>query len=340
MSRLNITSILSRMTLEQDDDMQQLVTQLSNGKKTAGNPIAIRFKPAVRTFITQVCERLGISSAELVNILIEGVMRETLEPRQATITRIPERFWLLMDEHGLSVSDVASLLANWNIGLSILESRARTMDYLTGPLLTQLADGFCVNPEWLKGSAVNPAPPTGFSDWYHAAELLKNRITETFSNNGKPDTAVFFLREYSAPNAGNKQTNAYVGICITRYKLLNNVPVRVVEYLGRQSVVKDKKNQFIGFMSLCGILFGENILRDTDSVSVPPHLMNLLHHGEILPISAINKIQRLYIDSPQHSYDHQWSLEEQHPLLYPEEFITSDWKYIAIEISNSVKVKK
>lgn len=340
MNRLNITSILSRMTLEQDENMQQLVTQLSDGKKTAGNPIAIRFKPAVRKFITQICGRLGISSAELVNILIEGVMRETLEPRQAAISRIPERFWLLMDEHSLSVSDVANLLADWNIGLSVLESRERTMDYLTGSLLAQLADWFCLNPEWLRGSAINPVHPAGFSDWYHAAEILKNRIIETYSNNGKPDTAVFFLREHSSPNAGNKQANTHVGICITRYKLLNSYPVRVVEYLGRQQIVKDKKNQFVGFMSLCGLLFGQGILIDTETVTVPGHLMNLLHYGEILPVSAINKIQKLYIDSPQHCYDHTWPLEERQPLLYPEEFIAGDWKHIAIEISNSVRIQK
>ena len=145
MNRLNVTSILASIITERDENMQQLVAQLSDGKKTSGSPIAIRFKPAVRDFVTLVSGRLGISSAELVNILVEGIMRETLIPRQAVITHIHERFWLLMDEHRLSVLDVARLLSDWNIGLSVLESRERTMDYLTAPLLKQLSDWFCVS---------------------------------------------------------------------------------------------------------------------------------------------------------------------------------------------------
>ena len=118
MNRLNVTSILASIITERDENMQQLVAQLSDGKKTSGSPIAIRFKPAVRDFVTLVSGRLGISSAELVNILVEGIMRETLIPRQAVITHIHERFWLLMDEHRLSVLDVARLLSDWNIGLT------------------------------------------------------------------------------------------------------------------------------------------------------------------------------------------------------------------------------
>lgn len=46
MNRLNITSILASIITERDENMQQLVAQLSDGKKTSGSPIAIRFKPA------------------------------------------------------------------------------------------------------------------------------------------------------------------------------------------------------------------------------------------------------------------------------------------------------
>ncbi|WP_313507442.1 hypothetical protein [Kosakonia sacchari] len=46
MNRLNVTSILASIITERDENMQQLVAQLSDGKKTSGSPIAIRFKPA------------------------------------------------------------------------------------------------------------------------------------------------------------------------------------------------------------------------------------------------------------------------------------------------------
>lgn len=76
--------------------------------------MAIRFRPVVREFITRVSQRLGISADELVNILIEGVMLDTLAPRQVVITRLYERFWLLMDAHQLSMVNVATLLSSLN----------------------------------------------------------------------------------------------------------------------------------------------------------------------------------------------------------------------------------
>jgi hypothetical protein len=108
MKHLNMTSLLARIALERDDELLQLTAAMSDGKKTSGNPMAIRFKPAVGDFIILMSGRLGISAAALVNIMIEGVMRETLTPHQAAVTRIPERFWLLMDEYNLSSPEVAS----------------------------------------------------------------------------------------------------------------------------------------------------------------------------------------------------------------------------------------
>lgn len=52
--------------------MQQRVRQFSDGKNTGGMPMAIRFRPAVQEFITRVSRNLGISVAELVNMVVEG----------------------------------------------------------------------------------------------------------------------------------------------------------------------------------------------------------------------------------------------------------------------------
>ncbi|WP_058972396.1 hypothetical protein [Type-D symbiont of Plautia stali] len=65
-------------------------------------------------------------------------MLETLAPRQATVTRIYERFLQLMDAHRLSVTGVATLLSGMNMGLSVLESRERTLDYLTASVIHQV----------------------------------------------------------------------------------------------------------------------------------------------------------------------------------------------------------
>lgn len=48
MKHLNMTSLLARIALERDDELLQLTAAMSDGKKTSGNPMAIRFKPAVQ----------------------------------------------------------------------------------------------------------------------------------------------------------------------------------------------------------------------------------------------------------------------------------------------------
>ncbi|MGQ2831527.1 hypothetical protein, partial [Leptospira interrogans] len=178
MKHLNMTSLLARIALERDDELLQLTAAMSDGKKTSGNPMAIRFKPAVGDFIILMSGRLGISAAALVNIMIEGVMRETLTPHQAAVTRIPERFWLLMDEYNLSSPEVAHLLADWNMSLGVLENRERTLGYMTPPLLEKLSEWFYVSTGWLSGKIVPPVRITVFPDWLDASRLLTCRIQE------------------------------------------------------------------------------------------------------------------------------------------------------------------
>lgn len=338
---LNITSILARITLAQDDNMKQLVTQLSDGKKTAGSPVSIRFRPAVREFVMQASGQLGISSAELVNIVMEGVMRETLTPGQAAVSRIPERFWLLMDEHGLSPSSVVTLLSGWNIGLSILANRERTMDYLTTSVLDQLAEWFGVNREWLEGAAVPPAVVHGFRDWYQAAELLRDRLAGA-GHSGKPaNTEIIFLRDNLSPDneSNDIQGNTRVGICLAQYKLMNGLPVKIVEYLGQQLVFDTHKNPFTGFMSLCGLLVERNRLTDVQTFTTPAHLLELLYSGAALPVSVLSKIRNLHLNSHDQHYKKFWTARERRPLIAPQEYITDELEFIAGEITDITQPK-
>ncbi|RAT13692.1 hypothetical protein AU490_11520 [Lonsdalea populi] len=159
MNHRNITTLISRIALEQDDEIQPLIRQFSEGKRTGGTPMGIRFRPAVREFITRISQRIGISASELVNILVEGVMIDTLAPRQSTVRNIYDRFWLLMETHRLSTVATATLLADVNMGLSVLESRERTLDYLTLPVIRQLAEWFGVCPGWLECTDDHPVQP-------------------------------------------------------------------------------------------------------------------------------------------------------------------------------------
>jgi len=48
-------------------------------------------------------------------------------PRKATVKCAYERFWHLMDRHSLDVAQVATLLSELNIGMSVLENRERML---------------------------------------------------------------------------------------------------------------------------------------------------------------------------------------------------------------------
>lgn len=325
---LNITSILSRLATGRDEEIDKLLTQLSEGKKTAGNPLAIRFKPAVREFITLVSGRLGISSAELVNLLVEGIMRETLIPRQASVTRIPERFWLLMDEHKLSSTQVARLLSDWNIGLAVLESREQTMDCLTPNLLKMLSEWFCVNNEWLEGTSSSPVHLTVFNDWFHAARILKKIISETDPDNFLTQPDVFFVKEMDVHNPND----ADIFIFIRRYRTINNTAIRIVECVGYCSATSESRQQSSGFMSLCGLLLQKKIISRADTFLSSPQILNSLKTGETLPVSTLWQIQKLCRNEEGKYSQNIWSPEEKHPLLSPNEFINDEWRKITEDI--------
>ncbi len=49
--QLNVTSILSRLTLEQDDKLRALLSLAAMENKKSGDPLVVRFKPVVREYI-------------------------------------------------------------------------------------------------------------------------------------------------------------------------------------------------------------------------------------------------------------------------------------------------
>ena len=326
---LNITSILYKMVIGRDEEIDKLLVQLSEGKKTAGNPLAIRFKPAVREFITLISGRLGISSAELVNLLVEGVLRETLTPRQASVTRIPERFWLLMDEHKLTATDVSCLLSDWKINLSVLESRERTMDCLTSPLLKKLSEWFYVSVEWLEGTASHPVHhPTVFNDWFHAARILKNRIRESDSGNILTRPDLFFIREHNIKGFEPGDTFIF----IRRYRTINNTTIRTVECAGYYSVTKATCEQFHSFLGMCGLLYKEKVISQADTYFASGQILNAIRVGDVLSASALREIRKTFRNSEGKCSQNIWNTAERIPFLSPDEFLNDEWRKIAEDI--------
>lgn len=311
---LNVTSLLSRLVLEQDDKLSALLSSAATDNKKSGDPLAIRFKPGIREYVTLASAKLGVSASEFINIVMEGVIRETLSPFQTRATLVVERFQLLIDAHGLNVTDVATLLSPWNIGLSVLESRERTMDYLTTPLLTAMAGWFCVNKAWLRGEAVSPGITlSNITDWHSLALNINAKISQA-SSTALPQ--IILLRNDIAPPVDMYSNETFISIILIQMKNINGVNVRTVEYLG-DSTPHGKNEQISDFLSYCGVLLKKGLATVTTGIT-DTKIQSLLSTGKALPVMAVDKIFQTKELSG-------WQKEELIPLRLPEQHATQKW---------------
>nr|WP_310615765.1 conjugal transfer protein TraE [Pantoea cypripedii] len=328
MKRKNITTLLSRFALEQDEEMQALVSQFAAGKKTAGAPVAIRFRPAVREFITRVSHRLGISVAELVNILIEGVMLDTLAPRQAVVTRLYERFWLLMDEHRLSMINVATLLSGMNMGLSVLESRERTLDYLTATVISQLAEWFGVSPDWLEGSEDQPVTPTVLSGWRDVADRLFTHVCT-----GTAAPAITLIRRNSSTDSISIKHETVV--CIRQLKQINGITLRVVACTGIVPNAEAGNNETNAFLAFCETMRKASRLESIATVSAPDYIYTQFISGSELPVSILSTLRDYIAELKNKGVKYSWGNNEVKCITDKGNFLSPEWASYAEGVINN-----
>ncbi|NDL64233.1 hypothetical protein [Acerihabitans arboris] len=312
---LTVTSVLSRLALEQDDKLNALLSLAAKESNKSGAPLAVRFKPGIREYVAHVSAKLGISSSEFINILIEGVIRQTLSPFQTRATQVLERFQLVMDAHGLSVTDVATLLSPWNIGLSVLESRERTLDYLTTEILTAISAWFSVSLGWLRGEATHQiVTPCSITDWHELAFALRDKIAE---NAAGYTPEIMLYRGDLTPPVDMFSTDTWVGVILIYYRVINGFTLRVAQCFGEQSIAEIHQHPFLDFMTFCGYLF-KNGTAHIRTQAIGSGVFNLLSYGKTLPIMAVDKI-----NSEPTALN--WQTEEIQPILLPEKYATEEW---------------
>ncbi|WP_309600951.1 conjugal transfer protein TraE [Pantoea sp. B566] len=286
MKRMNLTEILSRVALEQTDEQRQLLEQFAEGKKTVSPPVTIRFRPASREFVNQVSHKLGISVSELVNVIVEGVMTETTAPRRASVNRVYERFWHLMDRHGLDVAQVATLLSELNIGMSVLENRERTLDHLTLPVLEQLASWFGVQSGWLAGKDILPVPSVVLRDFWQAAECLLPH----------KDTVINSLRFYRRQlNEGEPALNFSheMVITATRDKYINGVYLEINYLTGVVPLTVNTESETNAFLSFCELLRLKGRVAQIYFRKLPDRFFGSLKYGHELRLSVSYAIKEV-----------------------------------------------
>lgn len=319
MKRMNLTEILSRVTLEQTDEQRQLLEQFAEGKKTVSPPVTIRFRPASREFVNQVANRLGISVSELVNVIVEGVMTETTAPRKATVNRVYERFWHLMDRHGLDVPQVATLLSELNIGMSVLENRERTLDHLTLPVLEQLASWFCVQSGWLAGEDTLPVQTTELRDFWQAAECLlphKDTVIKSLR---------FYRRQHDTGHPAFNISHEMV-ITATRNKYINGVSVESNYLTGVVPLRVNPESETNAFLSFCELMRLKGRVAQISFRKLPGRLFDSLRNGSELPFSVSSVTDESIMGKLRPGRNFMWNEEELIPFINSVFHITPEWE--------------
>lgn len=138
----SLTAIFTSLLALPDLDRNRIAELLQRNDKKPMQTTSLRLRPGTRQLIDELSGKIGISQSELLNMVIEGSFRDIFLPFSNTAISVIDRFELLMQSHELSPTDIAELLSSWNVRVSVLQDRERTMDYLSTPLLQALADWF------------------------------------------------------------------------------------------------------------------------------------------------------------------------------------------------------
>lgn len=207
----SLTAIFTSLLALPELDRNRIAELLTRNDKKPMQTTSLRMRPGTRQLIDELSGRVGISQSELINVILEGSLREVFLPFSNTATSVIDRFEVLMQAHELDPTDIAQLLSSWNIRVSILQDRERTMDYLTTPLLRELAGWFYVSSDWLLGRDVPPVDITQrIHQWPQTEEEFKALIIPTVENNN--GNIIFWTNGNSDGKEYKKQT----GILIKR----------------------------------------------------------------------------------------------------------------------------
>ncbi|EAS0616125.1 hypothetical protein E8Q24_28155 [Salmonella enterica] len=271
----------------------------------ASTQFSVRLRPESRIFFDDCAGRLGISRAALFSMLADGMISEVRDDTADRAVSLYERFCLLMDAHGLDVTEQAWLLKPWGFLPGVLASRERTLDLLDVSLLQQLADWFYVDVNWLRvRSACRPVCiPDGDSadNWSAVTEHL--RTLPGMESAGEPVELIFC---FSRSTAGEPVRD--VGLCLRWQRVIGEVAVPVVRWYGMAAWdVPYTQEVFRRLQSLaCGSARGEPLRTPSESYPrircryfrLSARQMQGLSRGEVLPVMVLNHPQGEYPGIP------------------------------------------
>lgn len=205
----SLTEIFTSLLALPDLDRNAIASLLYPGDKRTLQTTSLRMRPGTLQLLQELSGRLGVSQTELINMIVESSLRDIFLTFSSSASSIIDRFEVLMQAHELPPTDIAQMLSPWNIRLSVLQDRERTVDYLTTSLLQALADGFYVSRNWLLGYDV-PVVDLGQSlhQWPHSEEEFNTLISPADIN--KNSEIIFWTNENSPEHKYKNKTGILI----------------------------------------------------------------------------------------------------------------------------------
>lgn len=225
----SLTAIFTSLLALPDLDRNRIAELLQRNEKKPMQTTSLRMRPGTRQLIDELSGKIGISQSELLNLVIEGSLRDIFLPFSNTALSIIDRFEVLMQAHELDPTDIAELLSSWNVRVSVLQDRERTMDYLSTPLLQALAQWFFVSPDWLLGRNVPTVDTTlARHQWPQTEDALRKIIIPSDENNN--DSVIFWTTEHTGEDEYQEQTGILIkkktsSSLLTYFPVLSIIPL-------------------------------------------------------------------------------------------------------------------
>lgn len=163
----------------------------------------IRPDPEVKKFCEVQAEKMGISFQAFINIVLKGVMLETLSPQKSEITLMQERFFEIFKSHNIPVSHIPILLRDYNISLSILADNNRLLDHYSDKLIEHLSQRFHLSKDWLNGTRNLPSCHKDY--WYKWSASLCRNLMEKKKSKINPTIYLFYDNKNSLDNLAEHQ---------------------------------------------------------------------------------------------------------------------------------------
>ncbi|HHR4325646.1 TPA: conjugal transfer protein TraE [Salmonella enterica] len=241
---------------------------LDNGHRKASSPLQVRYRQGVKEVLEIISERIGISMSELTCILVEDALRGMFLPLSTAAGNVTARVEQLIKAHSLTPPELAHLLSQWNVRLSVLQDPVKMTDYLSPALLDNLAQWFHVNPDWLSGRVNFPVALSGC--WPETQEAFHALLQD--------DNTDVIIWHSILPSGNDGQE--YTGVLLRRKTVIHGTTIYPVLSLPPVNI-KDNRTAWINeFMD-------NHCSSSVRRVSLPPYQAELLMSGRIFPAVLI-----------------------------------------------------